>query len=284
MSRRIKVSGGILNITLHPHSTKLYADFIGDLFDLRKAIPLRGDRYGMLSLIDRRQQDGFITGIITTFINIEFDGRWFDTSNMKDATQEQVSSVSIPDNLHPNAASFYFDFDTVEHKLYFQTYSEGKVLSVNQAWSLFEGLADDLGIRAKYGPATITVVQSRAALNALLNIPVIKEIRITINKPNPDIFSDDFEEQIEAHLAQASSRRITIAYEAEAGKSVNPTAEIRNISEVALENGQVEVRGRDEKGAVNKSTEQKPKILQDKFDPKEITPREAFRRLIPRRR
>lgn len=285
MSRRIKISAGVLNIRLHPHSPERYGAFIEDLFDLRKAVQLRGDRYGMLSLIDRKgKRDGFMTGIITTFLNIEFDGRWFDTSDMKEATREQVSRVSIPENLHPNAASFYFEFDLVDHKLYFQTYSEGKVLTVNQAYALFEGLADDLKIRKKYGPAQITILQSRAGLETLFKIPVIKEIKITIYKPNPDIFADDFEAQIEAHLAQANSQRVTIAYEAEEGKSVNPTPEIRQVSEVAIENGEVEVRGRDEKGAVKRSTEQQPKVLQDKFDPEEISEQEAFRRLVGRRR
>lgn len=285
MSRRIKISAGVLNVRIHPHSPDRYAAFIGDLFDLRQAVRLRGDRYGMLSLIDRKERrDGFITGIITTFINIEFEGRWFDTSGMKDATEEQVSRVSIPENLHPNAASFYFEFDTVDHKLYFQTYSEGRVLTVKQAHSLFDGLADDPKVFAKYGPAQITVVQSKSGLDALFELPIIKEIKITIYKPNPDIFADDFEEQIEAHLAQANSQRVTIAYEAEPGKSVNPTKEIRQVSEVALENGEVEVRGRDEKGAVTKSTEQQPKIIQDKFDPATISESEAFRRLVPRRR
>jgi len=274
----------VLNIVLHPHSPERYANLIEDLFDLKRAVQLRGDRYGMLSLIDRRRdQAGFVSGIITTFLNIEFEGRWFDTSDLKEATKEQVSKVSIPENLHPNAASFYFDFDTVEHKLYFQTYSEGKVLTHNQAYSLFEGLADDLKIRKKYGPVRITIVQSRAGLDALFKLPFIKQIKIRICKPNPDIFSDDFEEQIEQHLAQANSQSITISYEAEPGQSLEPTDEIRHVSEVALENGEVEVRGRDEKGAVTKSTEQQPKVLQDKFDPEETSERDAFRRLIPRR-
>lgn len=239
----------------------------------------------MLTLIDRSdRREGFITGIITTFLKIEFEGRWFDTSGLKDATQSQVSQVHIPANLHPNAASFYFDFDTIEHRLYFQTYSDGKVLTVNQALSLFEGLADNLNITAKYGLAKISVVQSKAGLDALFNLPVIREVKITIKQPNPDIFADDFEAKIEAHLAQANSQKVTIAYEAEPGQSVSPTREIREISEVALENGRVEVRGRDEKGAVVKSTEQQPKILQDKYDPDEISERDAFRRLVPRRR
>src|SRR3546814_14345259 len=50
---------------------------------------------------------------------------------------------------------------------------------------------------------------------------------------------------------------------------LNPTEEIRTVSEVALENGVVEVRGRDAHGAVKRSTEEQPKIIQDQYDPDE---------------
>lgn len=143
-------------------------------------------------------------------------------------------------------------------------------------------MEENQGVTSVYGKVHVTVVQSKEGLDALFALPVIKEIRITIYKPNPDIFADDFEEQIEAHLAQTNSQRVSISYQADPGQSVNPTAEIKAVSEVALENGEVEVRGRDDKGAVTKSTEQIPAEIHDKFDPEAVTERNAFRRLIPR--
>ncbi|WP_041684922.1 DUF4747 family protein [Erythrobacter litoralis] len=283
MARKIKVSSSVLNVRTHPHSPERYAQLVSDLFKQKIAVKLHGDRFGMLSLVHKEANDrGFVSGIITTFVKVEFDGRWFDASEMQDATEAQVAKVQIPENLHPNAASFYFEFDTEKHRLYVQSYSEGKSLSARQAQTLFESLAAAPRIQAEYGKVHVTIVQSRAGLEALFALPVIKEVKITIYKPNPDIFADDFENQIEAHLAQTNSQRISLSYQADPGQSVNPTDEMRAVSEVALENGEVEVRGRDEKGAVTKSTEQMPAELHDKFDPDEMSEQNAFRRLIPR--
>lgn len=283
MARKIKVSSSVLNVRTHPHSPERYAQLVSDLFKQKLAVKLHGDRFGMISLVHRgADEQGFVSGIITTFVKVEFDGRWFDASEMQDATEAQVAKVQIPENLHPNAASFYFEFDTKEHRLYVQSYSDGKSLSAKQAQTLFENLAAAPNILAEYGKVHVTIVQSREGLDALFALPVIKEVTITIYKPNPDIFADDFEEQIEAHLAQTNSQRVSISYQADPGQSVNPTGEIRAVSEVALENGEVEVRGRDEKGAVTKSTEQMPAELHDKFDPDAMSEQNAFRRLIPR--
>src|SRR3546814_11085938 len=150
----------------------------------------------MISLLNRTEaSEGILSGIVTTVLSIDCELKWVDTSDMKEDTEDQISKVSIPENLHPNSATFFFELQTVDHRLYFQTYSSGKVLTTKQALSLFLGLADDLSIRQKYGHVKITVVQSRAGLNALFKLPVIKEIKITIKKPNADIFADDFEEQ-----------------------------------------------------------------------------------------
>ena len=191
---------------MHPHTPERYAEFLSDIYKLRKPIKLRGDRHGMISMLNRTEADeGVFSGVITTFLDIDFDGTWFNTEELKEATDEQVSKVTIPENLHPNAAQFYFQLDTNAHKLYFQTYSAGKVLSENSALSIFRGLSDERAIAEKYGDLKITVIQSKEGLARIFALPVIKEITITILKPNADIFADDFEAQIEAHLDLAQS-------------------------------------------------------------------------------
>lgn len=282
MARKLKISAGVLNIRMHPHTAARYAEFLTDIYRLKKPIKLRGDRHGMISLLNRTEADvNFLSGVITTFLDIDFDGTWFNTEELKEATDEQVSKVAIPENLHPNAAQFYFRFDTANHKLYFQTYARGKVLTENSALSLFQGLADDLGIRQKFGDVKITVVQSKEGLARIFSLPQIKEITITILKPNADIFADDFEAQIEAHLAAAHSKKLTISYEADPGSTLIPSDEIKAISEVALENGSVKVNGRDESGAVKRSTDDHPLQYQDKYDPDAMTENQAFRSILP---
>src|SRR3546814_9570510 len=102
MARRIKVASGMLNIRLHPHTPQLYAEFLEDVYKLRKAVHIRGDRYGMISLINRKEvSEGILTGIVTTCLSIDLDGNWFDTSEMKEDTEDQISKVRIHENMHP---------------------------------------------------------------------------------------------------------------------------------------------------------------------------------------
>ena len=155
------------------------------------------------------------------------------------------------------------------------------MLTENSALTLFRALADETTISQKYGDIKITIVQSKEGLARIFALPVIKEIKITILKPNADIFADDFEAQIEEHLATAHSKKLTIIYEADPGSSIVPTEEIKAISAVALENGNVRVNGRDDSGAVKRSTDDHPLQYQDKYDPDAMSESQAFRSILP---
>ncbi|MCH4560879.1 DUF4747 family protein [Mesorhizobium jarvisii] len=285
MARKLKVSAGILNIRLHPHSPEIYAAFLYDIFRAKAMANVHGDRFGMISQIDRSEvESGRLTGVITTFLRIETDGQWFNSESLTEATEDQVSSVVIPPNLNPNAATYFFDFNLRTHRLYFQEYSNGKTLTPNSALKLFSGLSRDLGVMGRYGEAQITVVQDSEALTALFEIPRIKEITITILRPNPDIFADDFEGVIEEHLAATHSKSLKLTYTAEDGGSVLATDEIRDVGNVAVENGNVKVVGRDETGAITRSTDEFPKLLQTTYRPDETSERNAFFSLVRRAR
>jgi hypothetical protein len=280
MARQIKISGGILNIRLHPHPDGVYGEFIERLYALRKAVKVRGDRHAIISLLDRSESgDGIYSGLITTFIRIDTDEPWFDVDELKEASDNKVSRVSIPDGLHPGAAFFNFIFNTRTHRLYFQTYANGKTFSGNLARILFERLADDLRITRDFGEAKITIAQSKAGLNNVFSLPVIKRVTIVIQQPNADIFDDDFDENVENYLKELNSKKLSLVLEAEAGKSIDPKPQLRRIGESALEHGSVKVDGRDEQGATSRSTEDYPRQLHEKYDPDAENEGDAFRRM-----
>ncbi|MBU4530953.1 MAG: DUF4747 family protein [Hoeflea sp.] len=281
MARRIKISSSVLNIRLHPHPIGVYGDFFQDIFRLRQIVRLHGDRHGMLSLLNLNDIDqGSISGTITTFVNIEVDGDWFDAVNLTEATDNQISKVSIPENLHPNSAQYYFYFDVKQHKLYVQNYSKGKILTPNQALTLFGSLSKNINITQKYNLASINLVQSKSALDKLFKIDRIDRIIVSILKPNSDILADDFEAQIEEHLANSHARSVTVAYQADPGQSLVPVEDIKTISNAALENGNVEVIGRNNGLRVHESTEDNPLILQNKYDPDHTSEAQAFKHLV----
>ncbi|MER8815706.1 DUF4747 family protein [Mesorhizobium sp. M0027] len=285
MARKIKISASALNIRLHPHSVEIYASWIELIFSKKLIAQVYGDRHGMISMLDRTEsEDGKISGIITTFVKLDDGGTWFNTEQLTEATDEQVSKVSIPPNIYPNSSTFYFLFDTIDHRLYFQTYSKGgNIFTPTSALRFFGRLARDLDVMGRFGEAKISLVQDEASLERMFSIKRIKEIEITILKPNTDIFDDDFEKNIEKHLEDTKSSQFTVIYRAEANGSIKPDDDINKISKVALENGSVNVIGRDERGAVRLNSGQFPQDLHDRFDPDAQSERNAFLGLIPPR-
>lgn len=282
MARKVKVSASALNVRLHPHSTEIYINWIEAIFSARLIAPVHGDRHGMISMLDRSERgQGAISGIITTFVKLDGRGEWFNSEQLKEATEEQVSEINIPSNLYPNSSTFYFYLNAEKHKLYFQTYSKGKVFTPTSSLRFFSSLSRDLKIMALFGEAKISIVQDKANLEKMFSIKRIKEIEITILKPSSDVFDDDFEKNIEKHLEDTASSQFTVTYRAEANKSIKPDDDIRKISGVALENGSVNVKGRDEKGAVRLNSTQFPKEMHDRYDPDLQTERNAFFSLIP---
>jgi hypothetical protein len=256
-------------------------EFFKDIYQTKKIVRLHGDRHGMISLLDMTKSDeGVVRGIITTFINIEIDGNWFDAENLQDATDQQVSEVKIPANLHPNAAQFYFIFDVKKHRIYIQNYSRSKVLTPPQALKLLSELSTQTSITQKYNYASITLIQDKKALEKIFKIDRIDRITINILKPNADILADDFEEQIEAHLLASHARKLTLTYQANPGDSLVPNSDIQKLGEAALTNGSVRVDGRNDGQSVHESTEDSPLIIQGKYDPDTTTEDQAFRRLI----
>jgi len=282
MARKTKIAAGSLNVRLHPHSRDIYVSWLSQIFARRIAVNFHGERYAIISTLDKSEaKKGILTGVITTFTKIDSDGSWFNLEALQEATKDQVSKINIPKNLYPNSATFYFFFNANVHKLFFQTYSKGKTLSPLSAQRVFGGFASDLAIMERFNEAKISIVQDRASLARLFRLQRIKEIRISIQRPNTDIFDDEFEQKIEAHLAESHSKQFTITYQAESGGTLVATKEIRKVSETALENGRVEVKGRDAAGAVTLSSERYPKVFHDKYDPDAETERQAFLRLIP---
>lgn len=281
MSKKIKMSSLSLNIRLHPHSENIYSQYISEIFKMRVTATAHGDRLAMISMIDRSQEsDGVITGIITTFIKIREDGAWFNSEELQEATEEQISEINIPRNLFPNAASFFFYFDLKRHQIHIQSYSKGKTLTPNTALKIFSKMSEDVRILSKFQAAKITIIQSTEGLKKLFSLPVIKEVKITILKPNSDIFADDFEEKIEAHMNETHARKVVIVYNSEPGQSINTHGDIEQVGKFALENGSVEVKGRDETGAVQMSSAEFPRILQDKYDPETESEHSAFMRIV----
>ncbi|MEG8018786.1 DUF4747 family protein [Sphingomonas sp. LR55] len=276
----MKLAVGALNIRLHPHSPELYDEYLQAIYGLRMPVRIRGDRFGMITLLDRRgAEKGLITGYLRTFTKIDPKSRWFDENSLDDADPDLLRQISIPANAHPNSSAFRFGINIQKHLLTFEQYSGGRQLTPRSAEVIFRALSDERAIVDRFGSVKISILQDRASLDRIFTLRRLKSVRFIIDRPNPDIWGDDLEGQIDNQLAAAHAQRIEVAYTAPPGGSLQETPSLRRLGTAALTNGEIEARGYNGDGHVRISTRDSPRVDQTRYDPEVESEATAFDRL-----
>lgn len=280
MARELKLSVGALNVRLHPHSPELYDQYLQALYSLKQPVKLRGERYGMITLLDRREiDDGIIHGMVRTFTKIDFSGQWFDEQSLDAAAPDLLEQIIIPKHAHPNSAAFRFAFNVKKHTLTFEHYSSGKYLVAKAAFMLFRTLSDMNDIISRFGAVSISIMQDKSTLDRIFKLTRLKRITFILDRPNPDIWSDDLEDQLDAHLGAVHAQRLAVTYTAPSGGSLTETPSLRRLGDSALNNGEVEASGYDGRAHVAISTIDNPRFDQASYDPDAETEAGVFDRL-----
>lgn len=266
-----------LNVRVHPHTPDTYVELFSLLYKSRGQAKVWGDREGVIRTFDRKpDRDGRFYGTISTFTEIDLDQPWFNDETFDVSSFDEVEEIMIPDHLHPNVHSFLFCLDSQKHLVFIEKYGQSGTMTPMSAMRFFQNICSRNNVTNRFGPVKISLVQSREALDAVFSLDQIKRVEILIQKPN-DIFPDDFEE----HLNRKNAKSIEVKYKAENRSGIEVDDEIRSLSEASLLNGKTVVTGRDDTGQRTISTENYPKIVQDKF-PVDATDRDMFSNLVER--
>jgi hypothetical protein len=280
MARKLKVSVGGLNIRIHPHNEDRYNALMQALYSLRRPVKIRGDRFGMITQLDRQSDtSSILRGRLRTFTKIDANGTWFDEASLADADDNVLRKISIPQNVHPNSAAFRFSLNLRNHIITFERYADGKQLTANSAFAIFRGLCDEDAITDEFGAVKLTILQEKESLDRIFNIARIRNISFVLDRPNPDIWSVDFEEKFDEHLEEAHAQQIEISYSAPVGDTIVETASLRRLGVSALENGKVTASGYDNGVHVTVSTLESPRINQTTYDPDEYSEETVFEEL-----
>ena len=279
MSRRHKMEVGGLNIKLHPHSDEIYRNFIHDLYSLKASAKVHGDRHGLITSLDRRSNENeVVAGVLTTFLEIDDDGRWFNTDTMKEASDNERETIIIPNNLRPNSKAFRFQFSLKRHELVFEHYSEGDILTHNSAERFFKNLTSRRKIVNTYGDVKMSIIQSKGSAEKIFTIPRITDLEILIEKPNADIWGEDFEEQAEEHLEEKNARSMRVSYKSERGQGIKRDDELDALIRASVNNGRSIAKGYGPKGHQIVSTDSYPKVEQEMYE-QDDAPSQVFSRL-----
>lgn len=278
MARKRSISVAALNIRTHPvHSAERYRSLIEDAFKLKRSVKTRGDQFMLLSFIDSKlEDDTALLGSVARFTNIDKDLPWFDADNFKEAEDDDVRKIIIPDHLKPNYVPFNFGLFPKEHLFVFETYSLGRSVSAKTVLGFITRLLSDKSLMEKYGEISVDLVADSERLKDILEMDSLKHLKITVRKPNPDDLGG-IEDEVQQRLLDEHARSLTEETEATPGSSLTPTKRTKNLAKVATKNGEVEAYGKNEVGAViRRSTIDHPVQVTRKFDPDFVPERSAF--------
>ena len=271
-----------LNIILHPHSPERYVSILRTTRRNKITTRYRGDRHAMIGYLSQSGPDdatGAIEGQIYTYSQIDPNEPWLDMETGKQADQEDLDAVSLPEHLKPSLRRYNFVFFPKKHRLFFESYShEGHSLGPTSAQKIFENLLNHDSLAEKFGQAEVVLVPTHEALDRILSMPQLSTLTIFINRPNADDV-DDVEDEVMRRLEEMDAQSHTEAFKAGPGKSVKPDRRARAMADVGSSNGYVEGKGIGPQGkAVTESTRDHPLREPVTYDPSVEQPTGVLRR------
>lgn len=250
MARKRSFEVGGLNIRVHTeHSPEEYKRFWLSVFENR-AKSLYGSTVFMIG--EARSEDDNdlaapITGYVYKFLNINRDDPWFDINRNKPASDEDISKVSIPNNLKPNLKFIPYVFLPSTHKLYFVSKASGDSMAPSTAHRILSKLVRREEIVEKFGEVDITILTDQKKVKDFWDWQVIKSLEVFIQRPNALEHED--EADVLERLDQLSAGSVRAEWKkAHGAQTLEPDDRLKKISTVAADNGEVRIKGKNAKG------------------------------------
>jgi hypothetical protein len=271
MARKRKLSFGIINITMHPHTPERYVELL-KAADKNKLLTSLGhnqsaliNNVGFMNAGDRAP-DSPVRGTLIKFNDIDVQGAWFDVVNNKEADEADIAKVSIPDHLKPNMMSFEFVFFPKKHLLFYECFYKSNKLSPAMAMKALNGILNNPLLQESFGVIEITHVPEQDGLDTALASKRINNLVLRITRPNADHFSK-IEQQYLAKMNKQNVAEIIEEHKAVKGEFLVIDQETKNKAKIAESNGYVEMKGLDgDNKPVHYSTLSHPRVETGYYD------------------
>lgn len=276
MARPSKIEVSAINIRIPSDHDRDYVALINFLSNLKVGVRVWSDNFVAISYFNPETQ----VGVFSKYTEIDVDGEWFDVENFDIASAEDVSKVVIPDNLRPNHSAFYFHLSPSDHVVSFQTYSESKTLSAKSVEKFFHEALQRSDVRAQFGFVEADVIQSYEAVDEILGLPLLKDLTITIRRPNSDDVSKDLAKEIEERLREQKGEEYVEGLRSKDADGLQPNERTRKLAQVAAENGKVSARNIENGLMVSHDTSEKPLKEVDTFNREDVNELTKFRQLV----
>ena len=235
MARDPKIEVSAVNIRIPESHERDYSGLLNLLASLQRGVRVYGETYLAISLYNAEEN----IGIISKYTEIDIDGEWFDLDDFDTASPERVGEIKIPESLKPNHSQFYFSLDVDLHVVAFSTYAESKGLSSRSVERYFKEILSADEVTEKYGRVASDIVKSYGAVESILTLPDLKELRIVIRRPNTDDIGGGLAKIIEERLRAQNADEYEEILKAKGSNNLEPNKRTADLAFVAAENGQV---------------------------------------------
>ncbi|MGI4767510.1 MAG: DUF4747 family protein [Janthinobacterium lividum] len=179
---------------------------------------------------------------MSKYTEIDIDGEWFDLDDFDRAQPEKLDDISIPSNLKPNHAAFYFKLSEGLHTIVFETYSESKSLSAASFEKYFKEVLRIKEVRQLFGRVEADIIKDYTAVDKILELPDLKELQIVIRRPNSDDIDDKLARVIERRLSEQDGDEYQEILKARGKHNLKPNERTKKLAGVAADNGQVHAK------------------------------------------
>lgn len=267
MSRPSKIEVAAINIRIPADKKRDYSALIDEIFKSKRPVKIRGDSFLAITNFDHETK----SGSFSKYFNIDIDGDWFDIENFGPAAPEKVGEISIPETLRPNLSSFNFILNEDLHIICFEMYSDSKYLSPNSVEKYFREILRDKNIHENFGRVEADIVKSFGEVDRILSLPYLRELFITIRRPNPDDISGDLASMIEESLREQNAEEYVEIIKSKNEDGLIPNGRTRKLANIGADNGFVSAKSIVNGVVVPHSTNEVPEKEVDTFNKEEVS-------------
>lgn len=167
----------------------------------------------------------------------------------------------------------------------FETYSESKGLSASSFEKYMKQIILSPEIRNNFGLVEADLIKDYQEVEKLLSLDNLKEVKITIRRPNPDDVGGDLARVIEERLREQNGDEYVELLRSKDAGALRPNDRTKKLASVAAENGQVQTRNVENGVMVTKDSSASPLIEVSTYSADEselVTFRSVIRKLFGR--
>lgn len=277
MPRPAKIEISAINIRIPSDKNRNYIELLQYIYELKRGVKIFGHTYLAINSFDPKT----LTGTISRYDEIDVDEDWFNVEDFTTATAEEVEKISIPEKLRPNHSSFYFYLDENLHTIFFEVYASSKSISAKSVNTYFRNILDIPDIYSRFGKVECDTIKSFEEVERILSLNNLKELKITIKRPNSDDMDDDLASEIERRLNEQNSNKMVHMLFSDTN-ALNPNQHTTALAQVAAQNGDIEAKNLENGIVTTHSTKENPMKMIHTYNSEDESSISVFHAVVQR--